>query len=113
MKTILIVDDEADIAETLRMFVELHGYRVFVALDGREGLSTAIAEHPDLVVTDLMMPKMNGRQLIEALRSTPGLDGVPVILMSALAQEPGLPFLRKPFDPHELVAEIERLLGEE
>lgn len=111
MKTVLVVDDEVSIAETLRMFLELHGYGVVTAYDGRDALRKALEEPPDLVVTDMMMPRMDGQELIEALAAAPGLAEVPVITMSANPQSTGRPFFRKPFDPTDLVAEIERAIG--
>ena len=110
MSKILVVDDEVDIAETLQLFLELNGYKAVVAFDGREGLNLALAEQPDLIVTDMMMPKMDGAELIEKVRATPTIASVPIITMLANPQPRQLPFFRKPFDPAALVAEIGRIL---
>lgn len=112
MRTILIVDDEPDIGEVLQAFLELHGYRVVVSLDGRDALRKAIENPPDLIVTDMMMPKMDGLELIDSLRAVPALRNVPVIAMSAVQRDLDLPFFRKPFGPFELLTEIRRLLHE-
>jgi CheY-like chemotaxis protein len=118
MKTILIADDEYSIVEALTDLLVDAGYRVVSGENGRAALAV-IAEHrPDLVLTDLMMPGMDGRQLIRALRGMSGMQDTPVILMSAaytpLGREewPGITVLRKPFDIDMLLREIDRLLAE-
>lgn len=112
VKTILVVDDEADIAETLRLFLERKGYRVLVAYDGREAMEKALAHRPDLVVTDLMMPRMDGVELIHRLRESSVAEELPVIAMSANERSGHRPFLRKPFTTDELLAAVRRALGE-
>ena len=111
MKTILLVEDEVDIAEVLRDVLELQGHEVILAFDGREGLAAATRHLPDLVITDLMMPTMDGGELIERIRAIPKLEGVPVIAISAAAYEGDELFLRKPFDVYELVALVHDILG--
>ncbi|MBN1236855.1 MAG: response regulator [Gammaproteobacteria bacterium] len=110
MKTILVVDDEADIALTLQAFVELHGFRVVVAYDGVEALQKALSDPPDLIVTDVTMPRMNGLELVEKLRESAAGQDIPVILISARDYRSALPYFRKPFDPNALIEEIRRLL---
>jgi CheY-like chemotaxis protein len=121
MIALLIVDDEFALVETLKDYLEDAGYRVATASDGREGLD-AMNEHvPDLVVTDLMMPLMNGREMIAAMRGEPRFASVPVILMSAARRQIAAPpgddfptfsvFLRKPFLLRALMDEIVRLVG--
>lgn len=113
MKTILIVDDEVDIAETLQSYVELEGYRVVVAFDGRDALHKVLEGKPDLVVTDLMMPRMDGSELIAQIRATPSIKDTPIITMSANRERAlSLPFFRKPFSASELVDEIRRTIGD-
>lgn len=109
-KTILLVEDEADIASILSDVLDLHGHQVVVASDGYEGLKKARVYVPDLVVTDVMMPSMGGAELIERVRQIPGLERVPVIAISAAPYHCQEPFLRKPFDVHELVALVRRTL---
>jgi CheY-like chemotaxis protein len=111
MSTILLVEDEVDIAEVLRDVLELKGYRVVLAFDGREGLAAALTHAPDLLITDLMMPAMDGIELIERIRQERELVAVPVIAISAAPYEGDEMFLRKPFDVHELVALVQRALG--
>lgn len=111
MKTILIVEDEVDSAEALRLLLGLYGYRVLVASNGRDGLEQAIASQPDLVLTDLMMPIMDGAELIEELRANAATRRIPVLAMSA-ADVPSTQVLRKPFDLEELLRRVRRALGE-
>lgn len=112
MKTILVVDDEADIALTLKAFIELHGFRVLTAFDGLEGLHKALDEPPDLVVTDITMPRMDGLELVNRMRASAALRMVPIIVISAHDHKSEMPFLRKPFDPKVLLAKIRELLNE-
>jgi two-component system alkaline phosphatase synthesis response regulator PhoP len=112
VKTILIVDDEADIALTLQAFIELHGFRVVLAYDGVEALQKVLEDPPDLVVTDVTMPRMDGLELVEKLKESPTAGKIPVIVISAHDHRVSLPHFRKPFDPNALVAEIKRLLQE-
>jgi CheY-like chemotaxis protein len=111
MKTILVVEDEIDAADALRLLLSLYDYRVIVASNGREGLEQAIANQPDLILTDLMMPVMNGDDLIRNLRANPTTRSIPVITMSA-AWEDGRDVLRKPFSLDELLDRVRRTLGD-
>lgn len=111
MKRILIVDDEVDIARTLSAFLEMSGYEVATAGDGVEALQEIVERRPDLVITDLMMPRMDGGTLIARLMSSPTTRDIPVIAISADRNEHAFPFLRKPFSVTQLIALIERALG--
>ena len=111
MKTILIVDDEVDIAATLAEFLELNGYRVVIAHDGDDGLHKAIECTPDLVITDLMMPRMDGDELVGRLRENAATEAIPVIMMSATRRFFVAPFLRKPFQAEHLLRAIAAALG--
>lgn len=110
MTALLIVDDEADIADTLKAYLEYVGYQASVAYDGRDALAKVFEAPPDLIITDMMMPRMSGRELIHQLEANPLLQSIPIIVMSAQQQPDGYPFLRKPFHPDELVTEIRRVL---
>jgi CheY-like chemotaxis protein len=113
---ILIVDDEVDITDTYSMLFELHGFVVTTANDGAEGLAKARAALPDLVISDCMMPVMNGIELCVALRQLPGGDQLPVILCSGAPEQHDLSqcrhdlFLRKPVFFERLLQEVLRLL---
>lgn len=114
---ILLVDDEAAIIDNLSPFLERSGFQVTVSTNGEEALQQVQASEPDLVVMDVLMPKMDGR---EALRRMRRMDNwIPVILLTqvgesmerAMALEEGADdYLNKPFDPHELVARIRAVL---
>lgn len=121
MKALLIVDDEFALVETLKDFLEDAGYRVETAGNGQEGLEVMQRIRPDLVLTDLMMPIMGGKEMIATMRSDPQLASIPVILMSAarrqIAMAPGEAFpavsgfLRKPFLLQSLMDALIRLIG--
>ena len=114
---ILLVDDEEAITANLSPFLERSGYGVLIATNGEEALEKIQEIGPDLVVMDVLMPKMDGR---EALRSLRRMDNwTPIILLTqvgeaverAMALEEGADdYLNKPFDPHELVARIRAVL---
>lgn len=116
---VLIVDDEAPIAETLAMVVAEAGFQADIACHGAEALERAHAVWPALVITDLMMPYLDGAGLIAALRQEAANDAhlsTPIIVMtassSALAQATGADaVLRKPFDLNEVEALIRRFLS--
>jgi DNA-binding response OmpR family regulator len=117
VKRILVVDDEVSIAETLSIVFEDEGFACAVAGNGRIALDEARRERPDLVVLDLMMPVMDGRAMLQAMRADPSLRDVPVVVMSAapalFAELPVLPqaFLQKPFDIDAMVATAKGFLG--
>ena len=115
--TVLLVDDETAIIDQLAAFLDRAGFRVVAAADGVEGLDVFATEHPDLVVLDVMMPRLDGREMLRSLRR----DGhwTPVVLLTqvgesierAMALEEGADdYLNKPFDPYELVARIRAIL---
>lgn len=116
MKLILIVDDEVDITVTYSMLLELHGYRTIAATDGRQALKLAAAHMPQLIISDCMMPVMDGIELSRQLRSDGRTAAIPIILMSAAPQRHLLAeachdaFMQKPVRFKELVAVIGRLL---
>jgi len=113
--TILIVEDEAAIADLARTLLEEEGYRVVLAPNGREGLRRLAAERFDAVISDVMMPLMDGRAFARAMRGEPAHDGIPLVLMSAaglgiVADVPHTAFLSKPFDLGTFLALIVGLL---
>jgi CheY-like chemotaxis protein len=101
--TILIVDDDAPVRALLADLLDDAGYRVLTAADGVTGLACAHIQHPDLILTDVMMPHIDGVQLCHALAVDPQTTDTPIILMSAAHREvvlgdcPGARFLAKPF----------------
>lgn len=103
MGPVLVVEDEFAIADTVRSVLAAEGYSVAVAQDGKEALELMTSVKPALVLSDCMMPGMDGYQLLEAIRATPHFAKVPVVLMSAVpprarpAEARWNAFLRKPF----------------
>ncbi len=103
MDTILVVDDEAEMTELIAMMLDEDELTVLTAGDGLEALAIARKEHPGLVLTDVMMPRMNGVELCRKLHEDPSTRGTVVLLMTAAGQfEMGecgaVGLLRKPFD---------------
>jgi len=115
---VLVVDDDPVIVRLLRVNFEMEGYEVATAGDGVEGLAVARAERPDIIVSDIMMPNLDGLGFAAALRADPALAGVPIVLLSAKAQnadiDAGLEvaddYVTKPFDPLELLDRVAALL---
>ena len=94
MSTILLVDDEPDLLELYTDVLEVMGYEVVQAHDGMEALEKARQQRPDLVVTDWMMPRLDGVELCGRLLQEPGLDGLPIILHSS-RRAPRIPGVRR------------------
>lgn len=110
---VLVVDDEPDIRDLIRLNLEAAGHRVATAGDGREALDAACRERPDVIVLDVLMPGIDGWQLLERLKADgAGLGDIPVVMVTALGQtedrlragiEGAVRFITKPFEPRELV----------
>jgi DNA-binding response OmpR family regulator len=118
-RTILIVDDDHEILESMRTILENKGFRILVARDGNAGLMIAERENPDLIVLDMMMPKKSGFLVLEKLKSRPG-GLIPTIMITgnegsrhrAYAEMLGVrDYIRKPFAMEKLVRSIERVIG--
>ena len=118
--TVLIVDDDPVIQRLLRVNFEMEGYEVIVGVDGIDGLEKARTLRPDIVVLDIMMPRMSGLDVAKALKADPDTASIPVLLLSAKAQEADLragddsgadDYLTKPFDPFQLLQRVEQLLA--
>ena len=118
MAVVLVVDDEVGIASLLADVLSDEGHRVIVAANGHEGLKRAEEERPDLVITDFMMPAMDGAQLIKAMADHPDLRDVPVFLMSS-APEAAIRdkcsgyalFIRKPFEIYDVIDLVARVVS--
>ena len=118
-RRILLVDDEPSIVKMVGKRLEVEGFDVVVAMDGQDGLTKAQAEHPDLIVLDLMLPKLNGYEVCTMLKQDARYQKIPIILFSAKAQEKdeklGMEcganaYVRKPFRAQELLEKIRALL---
>jgi CheY-like chemotaxis protein len=108
---VLVVDDDPDVLRLARRVLEQHGYTVDTASDGVEALAQITREPPDLLLTDLWMPRLDGLSLVYQLRQR----GVafPILLFSATyeVELPGIPFLRKPFHVNQLVQAVADAIG--
>jgi DNA-binding response OmpR family regulator len=118
--TILVADDEEDVRELVTYRLTRSGYRVIGAGDGMEAFELATERTPDLMVLDVMMPKLDGYELTRRVRAEAALRSIPVILLTARSQETDVDrgfevgaddYLRKPFNPDELVARVRAVLG--
>ena len=114
MRTILIVDDESSMRFLTRMILEGAGYEVIEAPHGAAALERAKESRPDLVVTDLMMPVMTGRELVERLRADPETAAIPIVVISANSSSVATAadaVLGKPFEPDALLSAARSLVG--
>ncbi len=116
-ETIFIAEDSLETLELLRL--EKQGYMAILAGDGEKGLSYARRFSPDLIILDRPLPKMNGLQVCETLKSDTGTEDIPIIFLSVLDSEKDIveelksgadDYIRKPFSPDELIARIETVL---
>jgi DNA-binding response OmpR family regulator len=121
-KKILLVDDEKDLVRSVSFRLEDAGYEVVVAWDGQEALDKAKKEAPDLIILDLMLPKMNGYKVCGLLKADSRYNRIPIIMFTARAQEADRrmseevgadAYVTKPFEPEILFAKIEELLAKE
>lgn len=118
-KKILLVDDEKDLVRAVSFRLEDAGYDVVVAWDGQEALEKAKSEVPDLIILDLMLPKMNGYKVCGLLKADSRYNKIPILMFTARAQEADRKmseevgadaYVTKPFEPEILFAKIEELL---
>ncbi len=118
--TVLVIDDDPVILELLRVNFEIEGFDVVCARDGDEGLAMAQELQPDIVISDIMMPRRDGLQLLSDLKADPRTEDLPVILLSAKAQKSevqhGLDmgaddYITKPFDPIQLIDRLNAVMG--
>jgi signal transduction histidine kinase len=116
---VLVVDDEPQVLRSICAALGRR-FRITTATNGEEALSAALAQVPDLILTDLMMPRMTGEQLVHAVRARPELARVPVVLLTGYADEEmrirllregALDYVSKPFSPRELVCRVENLVA--
>ena len=116
---VLVVDDDPVIVRLLEVNFEMEGFTVVTAVDGMDGVERARAEQPDVVVSDVMMPKLNGLELCVALKSDESTKQIPVILLSAKAQAADIragldagadDYVTKPFEPLDLIDRVNKLL---
>jgi two-component system alkaline phosphatase synthesis response regulator PhoP len=115
---VLVCDDERHIVRLIQVNLEREGYKVVTAYDGKEGLEKVRTEKPDLMVLDVMMPYMDGFEVLKALRRDADTADLPVIMLTAKAQDKDVfegytygadMYLTKPFNPRELIAFVKRI----
>ena len=123
--TILVVDDEKKIRELLDLRLSAEGFQVIQAVDGEEGVAQARKHSPDLILMDVMMPKMDGAEAVNELRQDPATKDIPVIFLTSMitneeetSQAFGIQldvkqhrFIAKPFETPSLIAEIHKALN--
>ena len=119
-KRVLIIDDDPHIVDSVSQYLELEGYVAFSALSGPEGLEIALQEQPNIIVLDIMMPEMDGFQVMERLKGSEKLRQIPVIMLTAkgsdndvmLGWRSGVAnYITKPFDLEELVHAMQLVLA--
>ena len=118
--TVLIVEDDPVILRLLEVNFELEGFSVLLAHDGAEGIDMARTNKPDVIISDIMMPRMSGLELVSALKADEATKGIPIILLSAKAQTSDIKiglesgaddYVTKPFEPLDLVDRVNALIA--
>jgi CheY-like chemotaxis protein len=118
-KKILVVDDSVTILAMMQDILESAGYEVLSATDGQEGLDMAKKERPNLIILDVMLPKLDGYQVCSKLKLDPDYKNIPIVFLSAVAPGPGEKpgqglnanaYIAKPFDSQALLAKVAELL---
>lgn len=121
MKKILIVDDEQDIVESLKFVLEASNYVCYCAYNGEDGLKMAKEILPDLIILDVMMPKINGYKISRLLKYDNKYKDIPILMITARSQaedkligeETGVDeYITKPFELEEVIRKVEKYLGE-
>jgi len=121
-KKILVVDDEQDLLDFVKIRLEANDYSVVTALDGKEGLAVFKKESPDLVLLDILMPKLDGFQVCQKLKADPLTKNIPVIMLTAVDREKDIiqskhvganGYIVKPFDAKTLLFNIKEHLDKE
>ena len=120
MATILLVEDDPTIQHEVKSWLGFDGYDVLTADNGRAGLETAISVVPDLIISDIRMPELDGRELLAEIRSNPKLKHIPVILATASAESASIQqgfelganaYITKPFDFDEIFDAVRNWIG--
>lgn len=119
-RKILVVEDDLDILRLVTFSLEKSGYEVLTAVNGKEGLEKATDDRPDIILLDLMMPFMDGAEMLERLKEIPDMKDVPVIILTARCEQQDIAaicahgvsdYVIKPFNLVELMEKIENVLG--
>ena len=120
-KKILVVDDEPHIVKMIESRLHANGYDVITAFDGQEGLKKAQGENPDLILLDVMMPKLTGYKVSRLLKFDERFKNIPIIMLTARSQENDIElgtevgvnlYITKPFEAQHLLDSIQKILDE-
>lgn len=120
-KKILVVDDDENIIQVLKMRLEVNGYKIFTASNGAEGLERAKEVGPDLILLNIMMPRLDGIMTTLKLKGTEEMRSIPVIIMTGIKEKEEMilakhvgaaDYITKPFEPDELLKKINKLLSQ-
>ena len=120
-RKILLVDDSETILQMEQMILEPKAYKLILARDGEEGVAKALESNPDLILMDVVMPKMNGFEAVKRLRANHQTRAVPIVMVTSKAEAESMEagyesgcsdYIIKPIDGLELVAKVKNLLGE-
>ena len=111
VQRVLVVDDEPDVAFLCRVNLEMEGYEVLTADDGQTAVEVVGAEHPDAVLLDIMLPRLDGWSVLSAIRADPSTAEIPVVIMSAKPREGrslegAIDYIEKPFSRDQLVRAV-------
>ena len=124
MTKILVVDDEPDIVEVVTFTLEARGHEVITASDGAEGISRVKKDEPELIILDVMMPKMNGMQVVDYLRNKEDYNHIPIIMLTATTEFSRRPdeewrtklgvegYISKPFEPLDLLKRVDQVMAD-
>jgi len=119
-RKILVVDDEVDLVKTIQFSLELEGYKVLVSYNGEDALSQARKEHPDLILLDIMLPKLDGYKVCRLLKFDEQYKHIPILMMTAKTQEKDKlmgketgadEYITKPFDMEGLLEKVKKYLS--
>jgi len=122
---ILVIDDDPDLVEALKIILKTGSYRVISAFDGEEGLKKAKEENPNLIILDLLLPKEDGDVLCRELKGDPRYADIPILVLTAVAEEvdtkvfpehkisslPADDYVDKPIQPQDLLDRVRKLLA--
>ncbi len=120
MKTILVIEDNEEIRENTTEILELAGYNVIIASNGNDGLRAAADRAPDVILCDIMMPGLDGYEVLESLKRKPNTSHIPLVYVSASAEKSEVKramemgasgYVRKPFEVGDLMEAINKCLG--
>ncbi|MEA2516908.1 MAG: two-component system, OmpR family, alkaline phosphatase synthesis response regulator PhoP [Actinomycetota bacterium] len=115
-QSVLVAEDDPSVRMTIEFVLSDEGFDVLLAEDGEQALSIALASKPDVILLDQIMPKMDGKEVLLALRANEATREIPVLVLTGMARGdssewPGATFVGKPFSPDTLVQRIREVLG--